>query len=210
MNHLKRRGRPRLFSFASTFKPVRTHADTDSVSVTLNPPTRVAALVGALVLTGLAAPSSSSSAAERSAETRPAPRRRPRRSTKPAARADRNAEARRRPTSPDAPRVVERLPAKIDHALRYSRVVVVSVSMPGRRGRRDRQARGSRRGEGVAGRVRRDQRGERARGRPASSRRPASSPLRRVVIVKRPGVVATTFSVTDAGRSPRRSRRHAR
>ncbi len=42
-----------LFSAASSHPQAR--ADTETVSLTLNPPTRVAALVGALVLTGLAA-----------------------------------------------------------------------------------------------------------------------------------------------------------
>ena len=51
----KRRGRPRLFSFLHIVKPSEARADTDSVSLTLHPPARVAVLVGALVLTGLAA-----------------------------------------------------------------------------------------------------------------------------------------------------------
>jgi hypothetical protein len=89
-------------------------------------------------------------------------------------------------------------PARIDHALRYSRVVVVSVSMPGaavdaivRREARA-GARASR-----AGFVTMSATNERAVSGLVAKTGVLPSPA--VVIVRRPGVVATTFSVTDAG-----------
>ena len=51
----KRRGRPRLFSLSSPFKPPQATADTVPMSLTLTPPTRLVAIAGALLLTGLAA-----------------------------------------------------------------------------------------------------------------------------------------------------------
>jgi hypothetical protein len=164
------------------------------VSLTLSPPTtRVAALVGALVLTGLAAvvfllgrgaladePSGPATSA-----TKPVVRVAPK--PKPAA-----------PRTQPAPRVPSGFPAKIDHALRYSRVVVVSVSVPGapvdaivrREARAGAQA-------SRAGFVAISAANERAVSGLVAKTGVLPAPA--VVIVKRPGVVATTFSVTDAG-----------
>jgi hypothetical protein len=163
------------------------------VSLTLTPPTRIAALVGALVLTGLAAVvfllGRGALGGEPSAAVTPA--------TKPAPQA---AATTKPATAPQRakPRVVSGFPAKIDHALRYSRVVVVSVSMPG---------------AAVDAIVRREARAGAKAARAgfvsisADNERAVSGlmaktgvlPSPAVVIVKRPGVVATTFSVTDAG-----------
>jgi hypothetical protein len=164
------------------------------VSLTLNPPTRVTALVGALVLTGLAAiVFFLGRGALGEAETAPlasTPVTKPagalQVTTKHASRAK------------PRPRVASGFPAKIDHALRYSRVVVVSVSMPGaavdrvvRREARD-GAKASR-----AGFVGISATNERAvAGLVAKT---GFLPAPAVLVVERPGVVATTFSVTDAG-----------
>jgi hypothetical protein len=168
------------------------------VSITLSPPTtRVAALVGALVLTGLAAvvfllgrgalaDEPSGPATSAAPVTKPAVRVAPK--PKPAA----------TPRAQTAPRVPSGFPAKIDHALRYSRVVVVSVSVPG---------------AAVDAIVRREARAGAQASRAgfvaisAANERAVSGlvaktgvlPAPAVVIVKRPGVVATTFSVTDSG-----------
>ncbi len=162
------------------------------MSVTLNPPTRVTALVGALVLTGLAAVvfflgraaiGGESAAVTATPITKPTPQRAaPSKQVAPRAKA----------------RVASGFPAKIDHALRYSRVVVVSVSMPG---------------AAVDAVVRREARAGAKASRAAfvamsaTNERAVSGlvaktgvlPSPAVVIVRRPGVVATTFSVTDAG-----------
>ena len=175
-------------------KPARAHADTDSVSVTLTPPTRIAALVGALVLTGLAAVvlllgRGALGGAETAAVT-PAPVTKP---TAPTTATPKPAAAPR-----TTPRVSSGFPARIDHALRYSRVVVVSVSMPG---------------AAVDAIVRREARAGAQASHAAfvtisaANERAVSGlvaktgvlPAPAVVIVKRPGLVATTFSVTDAG-----------
>lgn len=194
MHRPKRRGRPRLFSF----KPSNPHADTDSVSVTLSPPVRIAALVGALVLTGLAAavfllgrgllPGGGSAAV-----TTPAPVG----ASAPKTTAAAKPAARAAATPRTRARVDSGFPAKIDHALRYSRVVVVSVSLPG---------------APVDAVVRREARAAAKASRAgfvsisASNEKAVSGlvaktgvlPAPAVVIVKRPGVVASTFSVTDA------------
>jgi hypothetical protein len=165
------------------------------VSVTLTPPTRVAALVGALVLTGLAAivlllGRGMLGGDETGAAVTPTP------VTKPAARAT-------APPKPAAaprlkPRISSGLPAKIDHALRYSRVVIVSVSMPG--GAVDaivrREARAAAK-TSRAGFVAISATNERAVSSLVAKTGVLHAPA--VVIVKRPGIVATTFSVTDAG-----------
>jgi hypothetical protein len=164
------------------------------VSVTLTPPTRIAALVGALVLTGLAAVvfllGRGALGEEPSATVSPA-------TTKPAAQVaatPKPATAAQRAK----PRVASGFPPKIDHALRYSRVVVVSVSIPGapvdaivRREARA-GAKASR-----AGFVSISANNERAVAGLFAKTGVLPSPA--VVIVRRPGVVATTFSVTDAG-----------
>lgn len=163
------------------------------MSITLNPPVRIAALVGALVLTGLAAIvlllGRGVLGGDSSTAVTPTPAAKP---TVPAA-ATPNPAARRA-----KPRVASGFPAKIDHALRYSRVVVVSVSMPGaavdavvRRQARD-GAKASR-----AGFVAMSATNERAVS--ALVAKAGFLPAPAVVIVKRPGVVATRFSVTDAG-----------
>lgn len=165
------------------------------VSLTLSPPVRVAALVGALVLTGLAAvafllgrgvlggDASSPSASPTAPLVTPAPSGTP----TPA----------HTPVRPKPARVPSGFPAKIDRALQDSRVVVVSVSVPG---------------SAVDAIVRREARsGARAarasfvtysaaneREMTALLAKTGVLPAPAVVIVKRPGVVASTFSVTDA------------
>ena len=165
------------------------------MSVTLTPPTRIAALIGALVLTGLAAivlllGRGMLGGGETGAAVTPT------QVTKPAARAT-------APPKPAAaprpkPHISSGLPAKIDHALRYSRVVVVSVSMPG--GAVDaivrREARAAAK-TSRAGFVAISATNERAVSGLVAKTGVLHAPA--VVIVKRPGVVATTFSVTDAG-----------
>jgi hypothetical protein len=164
------------------------------VSVTLTPPTRVAALVGALVLTGLAAivlllGRGMLGGDETGAAVTPTS------ATKPAARATATPKPAAAPHA--KPRVSSGFPVKIDHALRYSRVVVVSVSMPG--GAVDaivrREARAAAKAT-RAGFVAISATNERAVSSLVAKTGVLSAPA--VVIVKRPGVVATTFSVTDA------------
>jgi hypothetical protein len=165
------------------------------VSLTLSPPSvRVAALVGALVLTGLAAIVFLLGRGALSDEpSRPATS-----ATKPVVRLAPKPKPAATTRAQTAPRVPSGFPAKIDHALRYSRVVVVSVSVPG---------------APVDAIVRREARAGAAASRAgfvaisAANERAVSGlvaktgvlPAPAVVIVKRPGVVATTFSVTDSG-----------
>ena len=165
------------------------------MSVTLAPPARVAALVGALVLTGLAAlafmlargtidgDSSSATPAPEARAARPGPTARAKAKT-PAAVA--------KPT-----RVASGFPKPVDHALRYGNVVVVSVSIPG---------------AAVDAVVRREARAAAATTHAKFVQLSAANegameallaktgvlPAPAVVIVKRPGVVETVFSVTDA------------
>ena len=168
------------------------------MSLTLNPPTRVTALIGALVLTGLAAIvfflGRGALGEAESAPLTSAP------VTKPAGAVQ---VAPKPTTAPRAnpkpkPRVMSGFSAKIDHALRYSRVVVVSVSMPG--GAVDaivrREARAGAKAS-RAGFVAISAANERALSGLIAKTGVLPDPA--VVIVKRPGVVATTFSVTDAG-----------
>ena len=96
------------------------------MSVTLSPPVRVFALLGALVVTGLAAfllllgrGSEGATPAPPVHVTRPATRPT---SSQPAAKPV----ARHRPVQ-----LVAGLPGPVAHALRYSRVVVVAVYVPG-------------------------------------------------------------------------------
>jgi hypothetical protein len=164
------------------------------MSLTLHPPARLTALVGALVLTGLAAVvflvGRGAVGGDATSEATPAPgKTAPRVSTTPS-----------KPTvAPRVePRVASGLPASVDHALRYSRVVVVSVSMPG--AAVDRVVRGEARAGAKASSaafVRLSATNERAMSALVAKSGILPSPA--VVIVKRPGVVATTFSVTDAG-----------
>ncbi len=168
------------------------------MSLTLHPPTRVAALVGALVLTGLAAvvfllgrgalgsDSAPATAPVQAVTSKPAPSTAT--STKPHPAA--------RPVKPA--RVASGFPARIDHALRYSRVVVVSVSMPG--AAVDRVVRSEARSGARASRagfVAISALNERAVAGLVAKTGVLPEPA--VVIVKRPGAVAATFSVTDAG-----------
>ncbi len=164
------------------------------MSLTLNPPTRLAALLGALVLTGLAAVvflvGRGALGEATSVSGTPA------QMTKPA----RGVAAKPEPAA--APRAQARVPSgfppKIDHALRYNRVVVVSVSIPGaavdavvrREARSGAQA-------ARAGFVAISATNERAIAGLVTKTGVLPAPA--VVIVKRPGVVAGTFSVTDAG-----------
>lgn len=168
------------------------------MSLTLSQPTtRVAALVGALVLTGLAAVvfmlGRGALADEPSATSTPP-------ATQPTARVapkPKLAAAPRATTEPK-PRVASGFPPKIDHALRYSRVVVVSVSMPG--AAVDRIVRREARAGAAASRagfVSISAANERAVAGLVAKTGVLPAPA--VVVVKRPGLVATTFSVTDAG-----------
>jgi hypothetical protein len=164
------------------------------MSLTLSPPTRIAALVGALVLTGLAAVvflvGRSAVGGESSVDSaapivKTAPRTTPPRTTTvrpPAA----------------TPRAATGFAAKINHALRYSRVVVVSVSMPGAAVDRVvlKEARAGAEASHAAF-VSISAANERAVSGLVAKTGILPSPA--VVIVKRPGVVTTTFSVTDAG-----------
>ncbi len=166
------------------------------MSVTLSPPTRIAALVGALVLTGLAAMVllvGRGALGDGSAATVvPAPVAEP--VASPAVTPKPKAAAAARPK----PRVASGFPVKIDHALRYSRVVVVSVSMPG--GAVDAIVRREARAGAKAARagfVAMSATNERAVSGLVAKTGVLPAPA--VVIVRRPGVVATTFSVTDAG-----------
>jgi hypothetical protein len=166
------------------------------VSLTVSPPTRVVALVGALVLTGLAAvvfllgrgalAGEPAASAEPTRVTHTTPR------TTPSAVSPRPTHAKPKPRSASG------FPARVDHALRYSRVIVVSVSIPG---------------AAVDAEVRSEARAAAHLGRAAfvplsALNETAMSGLMAktgvlpdpaVVIVKRPGTVVATFSVADAG-----------
>ena len=166
------------------------------MSLTLNPPTRVTALVGALVLTGLAAVvfflGRGALGEAESAPLTSAP------VTKPAGAVEVAPRPTTKPRVKPKPRVLSGFPAKIDHALRYSRVVVVSVSMPG--GAVDAVVRREARAGAKASRagfVAISAANERAVSGLVAKTGVLPAPA--VVIVKRPGVVTTTFSVTDAG-----------
>jgi len=169
------------------------------VSLTLNPPTRVAALVGALVLTGLAAVvllvGRGALGGEPAASVTPAPG-----ATTPATPAPlkpKPAAAPRAAVKPK-PRVPSGFPAKIDRALRYNRVVVVSVSMPG--AAVDSIVRSEARAGAKAARagfVAVSATNERVVAGLVAKTGVLTAPA--VVVIERPGVVATTFSVTDAG-----------
>jgi hypothetical protein len=165
------------------------------VSLTFSPPTRLTALVGILMLTGIAAVvfllGRSTLAGDGAAATTSTPVvHTPRTSNKPT--------GVKAPAAKPKPRVASGFPPRIDHALRYSRVVVVSVAMPG---------------AAVDAVVRKEAR-EAARATHAAfvpvsalNERAVSGLMAKtgmlpdpaVVVVKRPGVVVATFSVTDAG-----------
>ena len=160
--------------------------------MTLTPPNRLTALVGALVLTGLAAVGfvvgRGPLAGDDSAATSSAPIvHTPATTQKPGA----------KPATP-TPRVATGFPVSVDHALRYSRVVVVSIGIPG---------------AAVDAIVRKEARAAAKTAHAAfvplsaSNDRAVSAlvaktgvlPDPAVVVVKRPGVAVATFSVTDAG-----------
>jgi hypothetical protein len=184
-----------LLRFWPLFKALRRHADIDCVSVTLSPPVRIAALVAALVLTGLAAAvfllGRGFVGEDPAAATTPAPA--VKATPKPATTPRANATPRPNPK----PRVASGLPPKIDHALRYSRVVVVSVTVPGAavdtvvRGEARDAAKASR-----AGFVSITTANERALSGLVAKTGILPAPA--VVVVRRPGVVTAIFSVTDA------------
>ena len=162
------------------------------MSLTLSPPNRLTALVGVLVLTGLAAAvlllGRGRLAGDGAATTSPAPvLHTPRTTQKPAAK-----------PATAKPRVVSGLPSPVAHALRYSRVVVVSVGIPG---------------AAVDAVIRKEARAAAKATRvafvplSASNERAMSALIAKtgvlpdpaVVVVRRPGVAVATFSVTDAG-----------
>ena len=172
--------------------------------MTLSPPVRVVALVAALVLTGLAAvvlllgrgvlggePATAPSPAATAARTTPHVTAHA--GTKPGVRSA----APKSVTRPARARPPSGFPTRIDHALRYRRVVVVSVSIPGaavdaivRREART-AARSSR-----AGFVAVSALNERAVSSLVAKAGVIPEPA--VLIVRRPGTIEATFSVTDA------------
>ena len=162
------------------------------MSLTLSPPNRLTALVGVLVLTGLAAAvlllGRGRLAGDDAATTSPAPvLHTPRTTQKPAA----------KPATPK-PRVVSGLPSPVAHALRYSRVVVVSVGIPGAAVDAvvRKEARAAAKATHVAF-VPLSASNERAMSALVAKTGVLPDPA--VVVLKRPGVAAATFSVTDAG-----------
>lgn len=162
------------------------------MSVTVTPPPRVVALVGALVLTGVAAALFLLGRGFIGEET---PSATPVTAAKPAAAAPRATATTPRPKP--KPRVASGLPPKVDHALRYSRVVVVGVTVPGAavdavvRSEAQAAARASR-----AGFVGITTANERALSSLVAKTGVLPAPA--VVVIRRPGVVTAIFSVTDA------------
>ena len=176
------------------FKTLGVDADMETVSVTLTPPIRVAALVGALVATGLAAfvflVGRGASEADVSASTAPA--------TRPAAPATTPSQTAQKPPAAKvgAGTTKSGFPTPVDNALRYRRVVVVVVYMPGAED--DAVVRTEARAAAVrtrAGYVAISALNERLAGSLVA--RTGFLPDPAVVIVKRPGVVASRLSVTD-------------
>ena len=166
------------------------------MSLTFSPPTRITALVGALVLTGLVAVvfllgrGALASDEPVTASTTPVVRTPPRTTPKPT--------GVKASANKPKPRVASGFPPRIDHALRYSRVVVVSVSMPG--AAVDRFVRSEARAAAKATRaafVPVSALNERAVAGLMAKAGVLPDPA--VVVVRRPGVVTATFSVTDAG-----------
>jgi len=159
------------------------------MSLTLAPPTRLAALVGVLVLTGLAAvllfvgrgvlgEDATSSSAPSVPLVKPA-------TTAPTTHA------------PKPVRVPSGFPARVDHALRYGRVVVVSVSVPGSAVDRivKREAALGAKSAHVPF-VAYSAASERAMNALLAKTGVLPSPA--ILVVKRPGVVTSTFSAADA------------
>ena len=175
-------------------KPLEANADMESVSMTLTPPVRIAAFVGALVATGLAAfvfvMGRSASEPDLSAPVKPL--------TKPSAQTTKPAKASQTPPKAK-PRVVvtkSGFPAPVDLALRRRGVAVVAIYMPG--AAVDAIVRGEARAAAVrlkAGFVPISALNERLL--QAFVARTGVLPDPAVVIIKRPGVVTATLSVTD-------------
>ena len=171
-------------------KTLRADADMETVSVTISPPIRVFALLGALAATGLAAFLFlvGRSGSETVPVTRPVVKTRPVVPKTPAKTPQR--------TQQLSVQTKSGFPLPVDRALRRHRVVVVVVYMPG---------------SGVDSVVRAEARAGARRSRAGFVAISAlSEPLVRplvaktgvlpdpaVVIVKRPGVVTATFGVTD-------------
>jgi hypothetical protein len=161
------------------------------VSLTLSPPTRVVALVGALVLMGFAAAffllgrgviGSSASPTASAPITHTTSQTTHQTATKPK----------------PAPRQPSGFPAPVDHALRYGKVVVVSVSMPG--AAVDAEVRSEARAGATASHaafVRLSALNERAMAQLMAKTGVLPDPA--VVVVRRPDTVVATFSVADAG-----------
>jgi len=161
------------------------------VSLTLSPPTRVVALVGALVLTGFAAALFLLGRGVIGGSASPT-------ASAPITRAT-SQNARQPVTKPrPAPRQPSGFPAPVDHALRYGKVVVVSVSMPG--AAVDAQVRREAHTAAAAshaGFVRLNALNERAMAQLMAKTGVLPDPA--VVVVRRPDTVVATFSVADAG-----------
>lgn len=167
----------------------------ETVSVTLSPPVRVLALVGAIVVTGLAVfvfvvargGTGNDAGTVAPAARKAAP------SAKPAT--VRAATPAAKPKAP-ARSVRSGYPAPIDHALRYSRVVVVVVYLPHARVdavvRREARAAAT---SSRAGFVALNALNERLVGGLVSKTGVLPAPA--VVVVRRPGIVSATFGVTD-------------
>jgi len=171
----------------------------ETVSVTLSPPVRVLALVGAIVVTGLAVfvfvvargGTGNDAGTVAPAARKAAPSAKPAtvRAATPAA---------KRAARPKAPArsVRSGYPAPIDHALRYSRVVVVVVYLPHARVdavvRREARAAAT---SSRAGFVALNALNERLVGGLVSKTGVLPAPA--VVVVRRPGIVSATFGVTD-------------
>lgn len=164
------------------------------VTMTFSPPIRVFALIGALVATGLLAfvfvVGRDASESDFSAPATPV--------KKPVAHTTKAPKVAPRPAVVK-PRIVPTksgLPAPVDHALRYSRVVVVAVYMP--RAAVDAVVRAEARAAATssrAGFVAISALNERLVGALVAKTGVLPDPA--IVIVKRPGVVTATLSVTD-------------
>lgn len=166
----------------------------ETVSVTLTPPIRVAALVGGLVVMGLAVFVFlvGRGATESDASTAATPLSRPAAQTTTPAKAAHN----RPPVKSQVVATRSGFPVPVDRALRYRRVVVVVVYMP--HAAVDALVRAEARAAAVrsrAGYVPISALNERLVRSLVSKTGVLPDPA--VVIVKRPGLVAATLSVTD-------------
>jgi hypothetical protein len=164
------------------------------VSLTLSPPIRVFALLGALVATGIAAfvflvarpQGDAEPIATKTPSAKPTPQ------TKPKT----NAPARPTPARPAARPTKSGFPLPVDRALRHNRVVVVAVYMPG--ARVDAVVRREARAAAIssrAGYIPISALSERLVGPLVAKTGVLPDPA--VVIVKRPGVVTAMLSVAD-------------